>query len=229
MSPELLLIIVALLLVLLVALRRPTWARRLRAAPFELAAALIVLAVVVSTLLADAMSLGVALVIAAAIALFAGYDALRDYVLGVLLRAGGRIRLGDVVVIDGHEGVVAEIGRLNVSLDDARGRLLVPHSKVVRGIVHRRSQRVGPLPHRFEVAWTDSRSHAEVSRKIVHTVLLHPRAAAGRDPEVDPQGPRTVAVTVYAVSSAHGFEVERAVRDALGDETATLRIPPPPA
>jgi hypothetical protein len=229
-----LLILVAVALLLLVLLRRPGWSSklvgRLRAAPVELAAAVVLLAIVGAVLLDGVITFGVALAVLAGLVLIAGYDAVRDYVLGVLLRVSGRIRLGDIVVIDGHEGVVAEIGRLNLLLDDARGRLLVPHSKAVRGIVHRRSQRVGPLPHRFEIEWRGERSHADVSRLISRTVLLHSRAAAGRDPEVEPLGPRTASVTVYVVASAHGFEIERAVRDALGEDEAPrkLTLPPPP-
>lgn len=233
MTNEMAVLAIASLLGLIVLLRRPEWwrslARLLRTAPVELAVGVVVLAVAFAAI-DGAVTFSIALAVGVLVVIVAGVDVIRDYVLGVVLRASGRLRLGDVVVVDGHEGVVAEIGRLNVLLDDARGRLLVPHTTVVRSVVHRRSQRVGPLPHRFEVEWREDISHAEVSRTITRTVLLHPRAAAGRDPEVEPLGPQKVAVTIFTVASAHGFEVERAVREALGNDgpPRRLSLPAPP-
>ncbi len=224
-------ILLALLLVL-IAVRRIDWSqrtvRKLGAAPLELIAVVLSVAIIAAALL-ESVKFGVAFVVVVVLTLAAGYDACRDYVLGVLMRAGGRVRRGDVVIVDGHEGVVAEVGRLNLTLDDPRGRLLVPYSKLARSVVHRRSQRVGPLPHRFDVEWRDARSHPEVARVVKRTILLHPRAAAGRDPEVEPTAPRRVSVTVYTVSNAHGFEVERAVREALGEvDSPGPRLPLPP-
>ncbi len=219
MTVEALIAIASGLTIVAILLRRPEWWRGLlgglRTAPVELAILLLAIGGAIAFLAGNRLDIGLVLSALIVAALFAGRHAVEDYVLGIFVRVGRKIRVGDSVVIEGHEGTVAEIGRLNVHLDDARGRLIVPHSTLARAIVHRRSQRVGPLPHRFEVEWDSERSHPEIASVVRRTALLSPWAVSGRDPEIEPIGPRRVAVTVFTVKNAHGYEVERAIRDAL--------------
>ncbi len=221
MSTELLIVVASGLAILGILLRRPEWWRDLlgvlRAAPVELALVLITIAAAVAALAGGSVHVGAVLAALVFVVLLAGRRAVEDYVLGVSVRVGHTIRVGDTVVIDGHEGVVAEIGRLNVHLDDARGRLILPHSTIARAAVHRRTQRGGPLPHRFEVSWASDAGHPAITATIRRTALLNPWSVAGREPEVEAIGARKVAVTVYTVDNAHAYEVERAIRDSIGE------------
>jgi hypothetical protein len=199
----------------------------------ELALLLIAIGAAIALLAGDTLNVGIVLACLVVATLLAGRNAVEDYVLGVFVRVGGNIRVGDTVVVDDHEGVVAEIGRLNVHLEDARGRLIVPHSRFARAVVHRRSQRVGPLPHRFELEWDSDMSHPDIAAAIRRTTLLSPWAVAGREPEIEPIGARRVAVTVFTVNNAHAYEVERAIRAEVAPQAEQpakkLSLPPPPA
>lgn len=217
-------------------LRRPEWwsdvLGALRAAPVELAILLVAIGGAIALLAGETFNLGIVLAALVVGTLFAGRHAVEDYVLGVFVRVSGNIRIGDTVVVDDHEGVVAQIGRLNVHLEDARGRLIVPHSKLVRSLIHRRTQRAGPLPHRFELTWDSDASHLDIAAAIRRTTLLSPWAVAGRDPEIEPIGARRVAVTVFTLDNAHAYEVERAIRDDVAPGRARsakkLSLPSPP-
>ena len=221
MSIELLLAIASGLTILLILLRRPEWWRDLfgllRAAPVELAILVLIVGGAIAFLAGDTLNIGLVLSGAVLAVLIAGRHAVEDYVLGVFVRVGGKVRVGDAVVVEDHEGTVTEIGRLNVHLEDARGTLIVPHSRFSRALVHRRSQRVGPLPHQFEISWTTDQSHPEIAAAIRKTGLLSPWAVAGREPEVEPIGARKVAVTVFTIDNAHAYEVERAIRQTLSN------------
>jgi small-conductance mechanosensitive channel len=50
-------------------------------------------------------------------------------------------RTGDVVVVDGHEGRLEEIGSLNSRLATARGTVVVPNSRLVEQTVETKAAR----------------------------------------------------------------------------------------
>ena len=239
MSIELLIAVASGVTIVAILLRRPEWWRDLvsvlRAAPVELGLIVVAIGGAVAALAGDSLNVGLVLAGLVLALLLAGRHAVEDYVLGVFVRVSKNIRVGDTIVIDAHEGVVAEIGRLNVQLDDARGRLIVPHSKIARALVHRRTQRVGPLPHRFQLMWDGDEGHPEIAAAVRRTALLSPWCVAGKEPEVEPIGARTVTVTVYTVDNAHGYEVERAIRDVVGSTSTSappdgpidFTLPPP--
>lgn len=236
-TAQLLVIALALLVLLLIVVRRRQGRRLLEGtvwmAPAELAVVVVVIGLAVAGLAGSAIPAGAVAVALAAGVLWLGRGVLRDYVLGVANRVSRRVEVGDTVAIEGHEGIVAEVGRLGVALDDPRGRVLVPHGVVAQAIVHRRNDDPRTVPHRFEYEWSAPRSHHDVAATARRAALLSPWAAAGRDIKIEPLGPRRAAITVYAAAGPHGFEIERAIRDALqppGEEPAApaISLPPPP-
>lgn len=181
----------------------------------ELVLAVIAIALVTSALIGEGGQNGYLVAGLLAAALWFGRDAVRDYISGVRIRSQRRIALGDALTVGDVEGVVSRIGRLSMSLEDERGSVSVPHSKVAATVVRQRTQRAGARPHRFLVSWDGEMGQVHAARVIERAALLDPLCAVGHGVLLEPVGPREIAVTVHALDGTHAFSIEHSVRRAL--------------
>lgn len=214
-----LLALAVVLVVLLVAVRRAAVhsesARRRWQAWAELCVVSLGLSGVFFAIAGESAGAGLWFLVPAALVGLAARDVIRDYLLGMRVRAGYDLDIGDLVTVDGSDGRIATFGRFGLVLEDGRGRLIVPYSVVARSIVRRRSEEAGEAAHRFEVSWTSEHGHAALAPVIRRAVAASPHAALGRDVGIEPRGPRSVAVTVHALATVHTHDIEEAVRAAL--------------
>lgn len=212
-------VLIFILAVALVLVRRPDAlagvVRGLRASPLELALAVLLTAGLLWAVTGGAIPVGWALVALLVGVAFVGRDLLANYVDGVSIRWARDFERGDTLEVEGRTGVVAEITRRGVILEDDRGRVLIPHRRLTQAIVHQRRAASGALPHRFELTWPEGLTYDEIQAVVVRAALMNPWVVPGRRPEIERLAPTKAVVTVYSVDPARVFEVERTIREAL--------------
>lgn len=192
------------------------------AAVVELILAIVLLAVLVVIVVGDRSGPGLIFVAVALGVVLVGRDVLRDYLSGVRVRAGRLVEQGDALTVGDVDGVVSRIGRLSLSIEDERGSVVVPHTRVASAVVRQRTQRSGARPHRFEISWSGPTGQVRAATVVERAALLDPWCAAGHDILIEPLGPRRIAVTVHALDGTHAFAIEATMRRALDEECAGL-------
>ncbi len=213
------LIIAGMLFLILLVLNRTGWIRlptkAIRSVPIEFFAIFAFLGVAIPAASNGRIPIYWGVVAVGIGLLMAGSTTVRDYVYGLSTRWEKRIKPGDTITFQGHHGVVARLRRLHLVLDDGQGEVLVPYSAFVSEVVHRRSPMSGALPHRFDLTWAGSTSHEQIAQVVRRVALLHPWGGGGREAVFEATGARKAQITVYTIEGGRGFEIERAIRDAV--------------
>ncbi len=143
----------------------------------------------------------------------AGGGLLRDWVVGIPLRAAGALRVGQVARTSEREGEVLALGPLRVWIQTADGRCGIPYRRLSGQPLTRISDR--QARHTFTLTWTGTLAVDQVQLVVRQTALLDPSAAAGRPPQMQPDGARTLRVTVVALEPALALALEERIRAAV--------------
>jgi Mechanosensitive ion channel, beta-domain len=171
----------------------------------------------------SALPLVLALVVAGFSA--AAWPAIRDFLAGVVLKAGRVCDEGDHVRIGNLEGRVAKMGHRVLVIETRDGdEAILPYSQIAREAVVRTRSLGGVMPHKFRIGGLPSERFAELREQIKREALLCHWSAFARDPEVVPVGGGGVEVTVFSLDDAHGPDIEAAVRRGL-EPPARTQVP----
>jgi small-conductance mechanosensitive channel len=154
---------------------------------------------------------------------FVGSRALvRDFFAGVALRAERSFQLGDHIRIGETRGRVTELGARAITIATPEGdSALVPYSQAAeQPIVRTRAFDQG-ASRTFTLKEAASVSFSEVSRQVQRAALLHHWGSIARPPEISSRSDGDIEVTVFALAQDHANDVERAVRKAVEDLSAS--------
>lgn len=144
--------------------------------------------------------------------------AIRDFVDGMLLRAGRVCRVGDHIAIEGHQGRVAHLGYRVLTLVEADGaETLVPYGRIARGPIVRRPETLGAARHAFDLHLPEGLAPSEARDRIRELALGSHWASPTHSPEVSLAASGVARVTVFPLDAEHAAEVEAAVRQGLSD------------
>ena len=131
-------------------------------------------------------------VVAAAVVGFAARTVLASAIAGIVLAIAQPLRIGDLVTIEGEEGIVEDVRLTATYLRTGdHARIIVPNERIAQGIL-RNETIVDPLA---EVAvWVWLPPHADADRAVE---VLAPEAQDGtvRVAEVTPEGVRLTVTT----------------------------------
>lgn len=172
------------------------------------------------------VSVLLAMLIVALVAL--GWGSIRDFVAGVIVKAGQALRVGDYVRVGEVEGRVVAMGYRALVVETADGEeAVVPFIQVSRGLVQRSAAIAGAHVHVFAIELPEDTKISELKRVVRDAALCSHWASAVHDPKFERTADGKLEVTVFALHSDYAPEIEAAVREAV--EAASERSAPTPA
>lgn len=145
-------------------------------------------------------------------ALWLARQPLTDLMLGVIVRSGGNVNVGDRIALDELEGRVVRMGPRVVAVRLWSGEeALIPYSRLGRDSVVRIPAVDGAHRHAFRIDAAEGRTAEEVQR----LALLCHWSSPAREPSVELRDDGSLEVAVFALEAGRGREVERFVRERL--------------
>jgi small-conductance mechanosensitive channel len=161
----------------------------------------------------------------AAITLFvaaASWNAVRDVLEGAYLRAARTCAVGDRVQTGNIRGRIQRLGYRNVYVEGTDGELaIVPYRIFANQPVLRSAAADRTSFHIFRAPLPEDRSIPEAKRLVRETALLCHWSSIARPPQVVATANGDLEVTVFAIDPDEAPEIERAVRRALADGSAS--------
>jgi small-conductance mechanosensitive channel len=158
---------------------------------------------------------GAALLALSALVATAAWGPLRDYVAGVVLKAGRVVQVGDHVHVGDVSGKVQTLGRRTLTLETTQGEeAIVPFSRVSADAVLRVPVVDGASLHEFNIAAPEGLSVREVREAIQMHALNCCWSSLVREPELRSLGQGRFEVTVFALDKDYASDIEMAVRRA---------------
>ena len=141
--------------------------------------------------------------------------AIRDFVAGVVLRAGRVLSLGDHLTLDGASGEVVRLGFRVLEIRAASGQAVVlPYSRIVGVPIARAPAADGVYRPSFSLPPVAADRASAVLRDAEAAAWLCHWSSAGRPPRFELRRDGGIDVTVHAVEPAHGPDIEAVVRAA---------------
>jgi small-conductance mechanosensitive channel len=111
----------------------------------------------------------------------------RDLLAGLAMAAEGRLRPGDDVRIEGHEGRLVRIGLRSITVRKPdRTEVTIPNHRCVTAVVERLDPAAKESPCELEIPLLPGQDLEATTRQLVEAAVLSPFAAPGRRPEVHP-------------------------------------------
>ena len=148
---------------------------------------------------------------------------LRDYVAGVVLKAGRVVQEGDQVQVGDVSGKVQHLGSRSLTIETVQGEeAVVPFSRVSAEAVLRTPVVEGASMHVFNVEAKAGVSARDVRQAVQVQALTCPWSSLVRDPELRSLGHGRFEVTVFALDKDYVTEIEAAVRRASVFETPAV-------
>jgi hypothetical protein len=152
----------------------------------------------------------------------AAWFAIRDFVAGVVLKAGRVCSEGDLVRLGDHEGRVLDMGLRSLTLETSSGdEAVVPYSLLTKEALIRTPAVQGLALHVFRVATQKPEAVSATRQAIIEAAMCAHWSSVVRTPEVRPLGNDVYEVTVYALDGDHGPDIEAAVVKAPGLKVAS--------
>ncbi len=148
--------------------------------------------------------------------------AVRDFVGGVVLKAGRVCKVGDHVRVGGVEGRIAQMGLRVLTIETGDGdEAIIPYAKVARESLLRTPVLDSVSVHVFELQLPEGLSVIEGRKRAKEAALRSHWSALARDPKVASVSERALEVTVFSLDADHGAHIERVVRRAVAVQTTT--------
>jgi small-conductance mechanosensitive channel len=157
------------------------------------------------------------LVLALVVAGFVGaaWPSMRDFLAGVALRSSRVCQTGDYVRIGDVTGRITSMGYRVLSIETTGGdEAIIPYASIARDAVIRTRSLGGVCPHRFRIKAPPKLAFADARERIAEAAMLCHWSAFVREPEITPDADE-LDITVFALDSAHGPEIEALVRKRL--------------
>ncbi len=140
--------------------------------------------------------------------------AIRDFANGMTIKAGELCEVGDRVTVDGHSGVVRQLGyRVLTLVTDDGDEVLIPFGRLSRRSIVRTPRAEGAHRHNFELELPETADPDDAIARIKQLAMSSHWASVARAPEVEVLGGRRVLVHVFALGREHGPAIEAAVRE----------------
>lgn len=153
--------------------------------------------------------------------------AFRDFVAGVVIKAGRVCTVGDFVHVNDVKGRIAQMGLRVLTLETSDGdEAIIPYSSIARESLLRTPVLDSVSLHAFHVKVPDKLETIDAQEVIREAALRSHWSSLVREPKVVSVGDRAFEVTVFALDPGHGPHIERAVRAALdGPPRITPKLP----
>ena len=150
-----------------------------------------------------------------AVAVGAGWGALRDISDGVVVRNSQAYRVGDYVSLGDLSGRVVHLGWRYLVLETRDGTVAtIPYGHLARRVVQRAPRADHAHFHVFRLPLPDGASVPELKRVVRRSLLLSPWCLYRRAPEVRAVGGE-LEVVVGLVDADHEAEAEEQARVAV--------------
>lgn len=141
---------------------------------------------------------------------------IRDFVNGMLMRAGQQCEVGDRVTVEDRVGVVRRLGYRTLTLETDDGtEVFVPYGRLSQGSIVRTPRVEGVYRYWFDVGLGDGDPLLAIAR-IKGLAMNSHWSSVLREPEVEAVAGGGVRVTVFALGGEHGPAIEAVVRGGLG-------------
>jgi small-conductance mechanosensitive channel len=142
---------------------------------------------------------------------------IRDFVNGMLIRAGQQCEVGDRVTVGERIGVVRRLGYRTLTLETDDGtEVFVPYGQLSRGAIVRTPRVDGVHRYGFDVQLGPGDPLETITR--IKRLAMHSHwSSVVRDPEVEALVGGGVRVNVFALGREHGPAIEAAVLRGLSD------------
>ena len=158
------------------------------------------------------------LVLSALIAgvVWVSWFAIRDVVVGLVLKAGGVCKVGDWVRLDEVEGRVIALSYRVMELESQSGETsYVPYGRVSQQAIGCTPAVKGLAAHAFTLACSDAVPMPRVKRAIRAAALNHHWASLIREPRIAQTAAGQLDITVYALEPENGPGLEAIIRRAV--------------
>jgi small-conductance mechanosensitive channel len=154
--------------------------------------------------------------------IWVSWFAIRDFVSGLFLRAGGFCQQGDWIRSSEIQGTVVRLGYRVLELEARNGETVyVPYSRISRQALARVPAMKGLARHQFELVTPSERAAPELSALIRNTILNHHWTSLIQAPRIERLDGGRYELTVFALDVAYAPAIERSVREAI-QETEVL-------
>ena len=161
----------------------------------------------------NALPLAMALVVAAFVA--ASWNALRDFLSGVIIKGGRICSEGDNVRIGDVAGRVESMGLRVLTLRTPHGdEAVIPYGSIARGAVLRTPVMEAVVPHVFRMRVPSGISVVDLRALVRDSAIRCHWSSIVREPEIQTAGEGELEVTVFALDADRGATVEAVVRAA---------------
>ena len=141
---------------------------------------------------------------------------IRDYISGMLIKAGAHCSVGDRVSVDELSGVVKKLGYRVLTLESDEGaEVFVPYSALSRRSIVRTRRVEGLHRHSFDVELPDGNDPVAGIARVKQLAMSSHWASIVREPEVEALDREGVRVHVFALGREHGPAIEAKVRSGL--------------
>jgi hypothetical protein len=146
----------------------------------------------------------------------ASWFAIRDFIAGVILKAGRACQVGDYVRIGNIHGRIEKMGFRVLSIETSQGdEAILPYSKITRDSLLRTPVIAGAHLHVFQLKPPEKISMTEFKTTIRQCAMLSHWSSVVREPEVAVIDDQNCEVTVFLLDVDHVMDVEAAVRKAV--------------
>jgi hypothetical protein len=143
--------------------------------------------------------------------------AIREFINGVLFKAGQVCQVGDHVHINDIHGRILQMGyRFLVVETDDGDEAIIPYSRLSRQSVVRTPHQEGECRYEFKIHLPPNPASAtDRKTKIKHHALNCHWSSLLREPRVELVDSGLFEVTVYALDRDHGPAIEAAIKEAF--------------
>lgn len=182
--------------------------------------ALFAVSYVVST---QSPSLSLLLMLLVVLVFALAWQAVRDVFAGFICRAGGLVREGDHLAIEGTAGVVRSVGLRSFSIQSGTSdEVVVPYARLMGASVHRSRSEEGGRAITLTVRYASTLSPRQATSAVERAVLLNHWISIRHSPEIAVVGTGELAVTVHLIDPGREVELMQAMTAALSKVSESL-------
>lgn len=178
---------------------------------------LLSLVYVVST---QSPSLSLLLLAIVALVFVLSWQVVRDIFAGAVFRAGGVVRLGDHLHVEGVSGIVTVVGLRAFTVRAASSdEIVVPYGRLLGTSIRRSRSEEGGRAATLELTLREPMTPRRAMVIVERSALLNHWISIRHDPQLTAPTPGVLAVTVQLIEPGREIEVAQALQSAIDRET----------